>query len=126
MVVPIWFAHLVRPFGSRRVGNSIDQRLATSSSDHDVRSIPQHDMQATTHDRKPKHTNREEPGQRLKPFLNPLAPVIKAVPGMRTRTTQKRPPDTPINAVVNPDFGFLNNILSRHTSHHITSEFRHA
>jgi|GEM_PF-3383556 hypothetical protein len=74
-------------------------------------------MQVVAHHGECQNIDPELSGQILQTLLDPEFPMIKTLSGDRVSAAQKRAPDTPVDAVVNPDFVFINNMLPRHASH---------
>ncbi len=103
---------------ARETGSTTAKQLyhSTTSEQHQT-PVPQYDMQVVTHHGKGQHINPEHSGEKLQTVLNELLAVIKALPRDLVRPTQKRPPDTPIDAVVNPHLIIIHHKLTRHTRH---------
>jgi hypothetical protein len=74
-------------------------------------------MQMIAHHSEGQHVDPELSCEKLQTLLNPLLAVIKALPGVLVRPTQERATHAPIDAVVNADLVFINNVLPWHTSH---------
>ena len=84
--------------------------------DH-VGPIAQPDVAVVTHDGKRQDFAAKLPGQELQKLLNPGFAMVKVLARDRILAAQEGPPDCALDAVLNADFRFLNQVASRQSGH---------
>ena len=82
-----------------------------------VIAAPSSPTDAGTHDGKGQDLDAELPGQELQSLLNPGFAMVKVLARDRILPAQEGAPDCTLNAVINADFRFFNQVSPRQSKH---------